>query len=310
MATTFSQLQRYGRIYSGGKVAVSADGALLAAACGDSISLVDLATGRLLLSVGAEGDEITAFAIHPSLPELVLAGSSRHLRHVRYSAAAGSSEQVRAWRAHKLPVVDLAFERTGTLAASAGADGAVMVFDVAKGYATHVFRGHDGVVHRVAFSPASSTRLASSGADHSVRLWDLASRECAAVLSAHVGAARALAWSADGATLISGGADQMVNVWDCRAARLTSSRLTSSLAVLEGVEAIAVDPPPRSAERSAEPPKLTFVTAGSGGTLRRWVAGSSVCLRRQPPPPAGVALPGLTHLLGCGGGGGGGGGGG
>jgi len=266
--TTFSELERYGRLYTGGKVAASADGTLLACTCGEELSLVDIATGKLLLSISVAGDELTAFALHPSKPELVTAGRSRLLRHWQYDREAKTSEQLRSWKAHKLPVVDLAYDETGTLVASAGADGAVMVFDVLKGFCTHVFRGHEGVVLRVLFQP-SSLRLASCANDHTVRLWDLTSRECVHSLDGHVGVARALAFSPDGHTLFSGGADQIVNAWDTQ-----TGKLTASLTVLEGVEAIVVDPVLGSGKekkrKSAGGEALTFVTAGSKGTLRRW----------------------------------------
>eukprot|EP00962_Isochrysis_galbana_P055697 scaffold27466_cov101-Isochrysis_galbana.AAC.1 len=160
--TTFSELERYGRLYTGGKVAATPDGALLACTCGEELSLVDVCTGKLVLSVRTEGDDLTAFALHPHRPELVTAGRSRLVRHWAYDQAGRTSQQLRSWKAHKLPAVDLAYDETGTLAASAGADGAVMVFDVPKGFCTHVFRGHAGVVLRVLFQPGQ-LRLASSG---------------------------------------------------------------------------------------------------------------------------------------------------
>jgi U3 small nucleolar RNA-associated protein 13 len=160
--TTFSELERYGRLYSGGKVASTPDGTLLACTCGEELSLVDVATGKLVLSVSTEGDELTAFALHPHRPEIVTAGRSRLVRHWAYDVDGRTCQQLRSWKAHKLPAVDLAYDQTGTLAASAGADGAVMVFDVPKGFCTHVFRGHSGVVVRVLFQP-NEMRIASCG---------------------------------------------------------------------------------------------------------------------------------------------------
>ena len=64
-------------------------------------------------------------------------------------------------------------------------------------------------------------------------LWDLRKRACLGVLSAHVGLPAALAVSPDGSTLLTGGRDQVVNLWS-----LSDLKLRSSVAVLEAVEAL------------------------------------------------------------------------
>lgn len=76
-----------------------------------------------------------------------------------------------------MPMIDLAYDPSGTLVASASADSSVMVFDVDKGFCTHVFRGHEGVVHRGARARISglgvrvSVRGAEDGVWVIVRLW-------------------------------------------------------------------------------------------------------------------------------------------
>lgn len=62
--------------------------------------------------------------------------------------------------------------------------------------------------------------IRSAGNDHSIRLWDLNTRSCLFTLDGHVGVARALAFSPDGGTLLTGGADQILNVWDLSAGKL------------------------------------------------------------------------------------------
>ena len=151
----FEELERFGRVYTGGKVAVSHDGSYLVCSCGDELKIVDVASGKVKFAVTSEEDDFTTFALHPAKHEMVTASRSRQLRHYSLDLSADQSECIRSWKAHKMPVADLAYESTGTLVASAGADGTVMVFDVAKGFATHVFRGHSGVVHRVMFHPDS-----------------------------------------------------------------------------------------------------------------------------------------------------------
>ena len=61
--------------------------------------------------------------------------------------------KVRTWRAHKLPVSDLAIDASGGFVASASADRTVKVWDLQGGFCTHSFSGRSGVVLRVIFHP-------------------------------------------------------------------------------------------------------------------------------------------------------------
>ena len=190
-----------GRLYTGGGVAVTADGAHVACGCEGALQLFASSTGRAALRVEAEADEFTAFALHPSNPsQLVTAARSRQLVAWALDLDGGHATAMRTWKAHRLPVGGLAYDPTGTLVASAGADAVAMVFDVNRGHCTHVFRGHEGVVHRVLFHPdANVLQLVSSAADNTVRVWSLGESSCLAVLRGHVGLPAALAFSPDGA---------------------------------------------------------------------------------------------------------------
>ena len=314
MATTptllakFQEIARHTRIYTGGKVDThvpAADGAhsFFVCACGPELNVVDITTGRLLLVVPCDEDDFTAFALAPSGTELVTAGRSRQLRSWVLDVGVTTCEFTRVWKAHKMPVMDLAYDASGRFVASGSADSTAMVFDVAKGIATHVFRGHTGVVHLVRFHPdASRLHLYTSGADNGVRVWDLRSRACVAELKSHVGLPTAIAFSADGATILTAGRDQLVNVWNA-----ATHSLTTSIAALEPLEALVVlpaaaksavaKPPPPAAAAAAGPPPLQFVTAGESGLLRCWDARTGKLLRKQPAGSARQARPGLTRLV-------------
>ena len=66
--------------------------------------------------------------------------------------------QIRTWRAHKLPVSDMAIDASGGYVATASADRSVKVWDLQGGFCTHSFTGHSGVVLRVIFHPKQVMR--------------------------------------------------------------------------------------------------------------------------------------------------------
>ncbi|MBW4471307.1 MAG: hypothetical protein KME45_13010 [Stenomitos rutilans HA7619-LM2] len=67
----------------------------------------------------------------------------------------------------------IAFNPDGTLLASGGSDGIVIVWDVQTGDRLHTFQAHSSLVLTVTFNP-EGTILASSGGDGIIKLWDIA----------------------------------------------------------------------------------------------------------------------------------------
>ena len=70
-----------------------------------------------------------------------------------------------------------------------------------------------------------------------IRWWDLTTSKPVAVLKGHNSVVRGLALLPDGATLISGGRDQVVLVWD-----LKRKKNVKTIAVLESVESVTYVP--------------------------------------------------------------------
>jgi hypothetical protein len=76
-------------------------------------------------------------------------------------------------RGHTDMVYAAAFHPDGTRLATAGGDGAIWLWDLARGEEVARLLGHTGYVMSLAFSPDGTT-LASGSGDFTVRLWDTA----------------------------------------------------------------------------------------------------------------------------------------
>ncbi|KAF2854510.1 WD40 repeat-like protein [Plenodomus tracheiphilus IPT5] len=268
--TTYEVGRTLQPIYSGGSLALSEDGRILAASLGEDVLLTDLTNGKELARLEGDGETITALALTPSASHLIIC--SRSLSMLIYALSPSDDEDtlelelLRTLRPHTSPVVTLATDRTGTLVGTGGADGVVKVWDIRGGYTTHTFHGHGGVVSALHFFEVTQAddgdaaqndkkrkraksrqeqaeseqapgegqiqyRLASGAEDGKIRIWDLHKRKSTAVLDSHVSVVRSLRYSPEEKVLVSGSRDKTLIVWDSN--RWKAQR---TIAALEGIE--------------------------------------------------------------------------
>jgi WD40 repeat protein len=115
--------------------------------------------------------------------------------------------------AQSSPANAAAFSPDGRLAAFAGADRSVRLWDVEAGRDLRRCVGHTASVWCVAFSP-DGTQLLSGGKDGTLRLWDVETGRELRKLEGHDDLVSAVAFSPDGHRALSAGYDHRVRLWD------------------------------------------------------------------------------------------------
>ena len=168
---------------------------------------------------------------------------------------AESGEPIATLTGHVSSIVDLAFRPGGSILASAEANGKILFWDLNGSLEPILLRSLElsgSLITKIAFSP-DGHRIAigcSDGGVHLVRLpEDQAlsdeSNELSAVeIAAHVGGVTCLAFSSDGAKVVSGGSDQVVRAWNSATGqslhRWTRTNFPSSVAFANQDQALVV----------------------------------------------------------------------
>ena len=223
-------------------VAFSPDGTLLASA-GEFSGEIYLWDAKSL----GDGDSLKPLQIIEDAGSIKNLAFSPDSRKVITAGATGGG--VRIWNTDgELDFQNLeggdyvAYSPDGLLLAWSGT-GFVTLWDQAEGW--RVLDAPSGWITQVAFSPDGRTLAGAGGYEdqagktskNGIWLWDVNSGTLLAILEGHGGLVRSVAFSPDGHTLVSGGADQTVRFWD-----LTDSHQWSKPGRQEPEDVLAYSP--------------------------------------------------------------------
>ncbi|HEX7375629.1 MAG TPA: c-type cytochrome domain-containing protein, partial [Pirellulales bacterium] len=213
-------------------IAVSTDGKWLATAAADhSIKLWDLATGQLARALAGHTAAVTSLRFSPDAARLFSGSADKSIR-VWQTADGAPLGRIDTPQ----PVTAVALIGAGERIATGGGDNNIRIWTTPTAAARSI-AGVSAAPAAIALSPDKKL-LAVATAAGPIQIFDLAAGTVAKTLEGHAGAVNGVRFQANGARLVSGGADKTLRVWDVANGQ--------PVAKIEGfaaaVEAVAIHP--------------------------------------------------------------------
>lgn len=275
LSKAWKPIKTWKPFYKGGKCSFSDDGQRIICEFEGNIKLVnssDVSEAENFFEEDSLYEAVSCFAVHPNWQEIVIATVKFSLTHWIIEGR----QQRKTIKAHRMPILCMDYDSSGTLVATGSADKSIRVWDVARGYCTHSFSEHSDILKTIVFYQPTGQKkqlyLVSTSEDNAIGLFDLYSSKNVAFHTEHVSVPTNIALAFDGTILASCGRDKILNFYDMKSHR---HLLTSP--VLEELEALVVLPPHVS-KRLLDPAMKqstigkkeaeVLVTAGARGLLR------------------------------------------
>ncbi len=198
----------------------SPDGKTLASADGPDVCLWETATGKLLARLKGHGAAVTCLRFSGD-GHVLASGGTDH--EIRLWDLASRSESC-CLRGHAKAVQGLELSADGRVLASMDINGGFRLWGLLEGAGEGKESLKLEIPNRRMPGLSPDGKLLAAGFGNALKLWDTATGKEASDRSGHEDEVLALAWSADGRTLASGGEDQAVRVWEASTGKVLAVR--------------------------------------------------------------------------------------
>jgi len=169
------ELKQFAPCYTGGAFHLMRDEKHALALNDLKVTLFNLRTNQVLSALEQENEDIGTFALSPNQRYLATANKNFLIRLFEMPdtslegfdpAEFKKMECFKMFKTSTQLVVEMTFDPSSKLLAVGTSDSHVKVFDIQRGFQTHNFLGHRGLILKLVFYPdVDSLKLISTGED-------------------------------------------------------------------------------------------------------------------------------------------------